>query len=188
MKQPSGSLKGHFLIAMPNLRDPNFYQTVTLICEHGADGAVGVVVNRVHAEISAEAVFKELKITCDPRAAEIPVHIGGPVHIGEIFVVHGPPLEWGTSLRVTSGIALSNTLDIIEAIAQFRGPGSCLLSLGCAGWGPGQLEAELRDNAWLTAPADDDILFECPVDSRWQEAVKRLGIDPNLLTHTAGNA
>ena len=188
MEQHPGSLKGHFLIAMPNLRDPNFYQTVTIICEHSADGAVGIVINRVHTEISAEEIFKELKVTYDPRVAEIPVHIGGPVHIGEIFIVHGPPLEWGTSLMVTSGIALSNALDIIEAIAQFRGPRSVMLSLGCAGWGPGQLEAEIRDNAWLTTPVADDILFDCPVDHRWQEAVKCLGIDPNLLTHTAGNA
>jgi putative transcriptional regulator len=188
MTQQSGSLKGHFLIAMPNLRDPNFYQTVTLICEHSDEGAVGIVINRVHAEISAEEIFKELKIVYDPGVVQIPVHIGGPVHIGEIFIVHGPPLNWETSLVVTSGIALSNTRDIIEAIAQFEGPRSVVLSLGCAGWGPGQLEAELRENAWLTAPAADDILFECPVDRRWQEAVKRMGIDPSLLAHTAGNA
>jgi putative transcriptional regulator len=188
MEHQGGSLKGHFLIAMPKLMDPNFHQTVTIICEHNADGAFGIIVNRVHTAISAEDVFKELKLAYTPAVADIPIHIGGPVHSGEIFVVHGPPLNWEASLIVSTNLALSNTRDIIEAIAQVRGPQALIMSLGCAGWGPGQLESELRDNAWLTTPAVDDILFGCPLERRWEEAVRRMGVDPALLIHTAGNA
>lgn len=188
MENQSGSLKGHFLIAMPNLRDPNFHQTVTIICEHNPEGAFGIVVNRIHDTITAADIFKELKIDFEPGVADIPIHIGGPVHIGEIFIVHGPPLNWEASLMVTSGIALSNTWDILEAIAQSRGPQPVMMTLGCAGWGPGQLDAELRENAWLTTPAVGEIVFGCPVERRWGEAVRRMGIDPALLAHTAGNA
>ena len=123
-----------------------------------------------------------------PGPASIPIHIGGPVHIGEIFMIHGPPFDWESCLMVTPTIAMSNTRDIVESVAMGRGPESYIFSLGCAGWGPGQLEAEIRDNAWLTIPAVDEIVFNWPIESRWEEAVRRMGIDPALLSDTAGNA
>ena len=188
MNDTTGSLKGQFILAMPGLKDPNFHQTVSIICEHNDEGAVGVVINRLHAHLSGEDIFKELRMEFNAKSSVLPIHIGGPVHIGEIFMVHGEPFGWESCLMVTSTVAMSNTRDIVEAVAMGRGPESCILSLGCAGWGPGQLEAEIRENAWLTSPASDEIIFNCPVEKRWTEAVKGMGIDPTLLSETAGNA
>lgn len=184
----SDSLKGNFLMAMPGLRDPNFHQTVTIICEHNDQGALGVVVNRVHPHIFCENIFSELQISFSPSAGAAPVHIGGPVHGGELFVIHGPPFEWESCLEITPNIAMSNTRDIVEAIAAGNGPASFILSLGCAGWGPGQLEMELRENAWLFFPASGSVIFDMPVDTRWEGALKQMGVNPALLIETAGNA
>lgn len=181
-------LKGQFLIAMPGLVDPNFHQTVTCIVEHNADGAVGIVINRVHELVSAEDVFKELDIPYQAEAAEIPIHLGGPVHTGEIFILHGPPFEWQGTLPVTPQLAMSNTIDVLEAIAQVRGPSPFLIAMGCAGWAPDQLEAEIKQNAWLTGPADPTLLFSSSVENRWMAAMERLGIRPELLSGAAGNA
>jgi putative transcriptional regulator len=183
-----GSLKGQFLIAMPGLADPNFFQTVSVICEHNTEGAVGVVINRVHGDLTGEEIFTELGIEHGLDGKRIPIHIGGPVHINEIFMIHGPPFGWESCLMVTSSLAMSNTRDIIESIALKRGPDSYIISLGCAGWGPGQLESEIKENAWLTSPVFNEIIFDLPVETRWDEAVKRMGIDPALLSAMAGNA
>ena len=182
------SLKGHYLIAMPGLLDPNFHQTLTVICEHNAEGAMGIVVNRIHENIRCSEIFDQLDIDHQPNRSANQVHAGGPVHIGEIFILHGPPFNWEACLNISPGLAMSNSRDIIEAIALNRGPESFILSLGCAGWGPGQLEAELLENAWLTCPAVDEVVFNCPVENRWHEAVKRMGFDPMWLSSTSGNA
>jgi putative transcriptional regulator len=183
-----GFLKGQFLMAMPGLVDPNFQQTVTCICEHNAEGAMGLVINRIHHSLTAKDIFEELNIDCSPQADRIPIHLGGPVHIAEIFVLHGPPFDWDASLMITPGVALSNTKDIIESIASDKGPDSFIISLGCAGWGPGQLEAEIKQNAWLTYPVFEENIFQMPVENRWEEAVKKMGIDPRLLSDRAGHA
>jgi putative transcriptional regulator len=188
MERIAESLKGHFLMAMPGLRDPNFSQTVSIICEHNEGGAFGIVINRVHPHLSGKDIFNELDIVHESSSSAVAVHIGGPVHAGEIFLVHGPPFDWESTLMVTATIGMSNSRDILESVAAERGPRSFLISLGCSGWGPGQLEAELRENAWLTFPVADEIVFDWPVEHRWAEAVKRMGIDPALLTQTAGNA
>lgn len=182
------SLKGQFLMAMPGLLDPNFHQTVTCICEHNAEGAMGLIVNRVHHDLTAKDIFEELNMNFSPRAQRISIHIGGPVHIAEIFVLHGPPFDWEASLMITPNLALSNTRDIIAAIASDKGPDSFIIALGCAGWGPGQLEAEIKQNAWLTYPVFEDNIFKMPVENRWEEAVRKMGIDPRLLSDTAGHA
>jgi putative transcriptional regulator len=188
-KQDKGiSLKGHFLIAMPNLLDPNFYQSVTLICEHTLEGALGVVINRVLPELTVKMVFQELGLEPIPELEGIPVFLGGPVHKGQIFVVHGPPLEWESHHPVTSSLALSNSKDLLTALAGGKGPQSFILALGCAGWGPGQLESELMANAWLTVPVNESILFQTPPEARWEQAAKLLGIDIGLLTDTVGHA
>jgi putative transcriptional regulator len=185
-KQPN--FKGQFLMAMPGLSDPNFYQTVTCICEHNSDGAVGIIINRVHPSLSGKDIFEELKIEHQEKAELIPVHFGGPVHSGEIFVLHGKPFDWGSCFMVTPWLAMSNTKDIIKALAAGRGPESFIIALGCAGWGPNQLESEIRQNAWLTFPASDEIIFDVSVEMRWAKAVERMGIDPNLLSDKAGHA
>lgn len=186
--ETSESLKGQFLIAMPGLMDPNFYQTVTLICEHTADGAVGIVLNRVHDMLTLKNIFDELQLALETGIGSLPVHIGGPVNTNQIFVLHGPPFDWEGCLRVSPTIAMSNTIDVITALSKGEGPKSFLISLGCAGWGPGQLESELKQNAWLTGPALEDVIFDIPFEMRWQEAVKKMGIDPALLSGTAGHA
>ncbi len=182
------SLKGHLLMAMPNLRDPNFSRTVTCLYEHTPEGAVGIVVNRVHDRVNAKMIFDELKIECNAAAEQIPIHIGGPVHIDELFILHGPPLNWDNTLIIKKDLALSNSKGILEAIAMGQGPASFNITLGCAGWGPGQLESEMMQNAWLNTPSDHDILFQMDVAQRWENAIRRLGIDPVLLANTAGNA
>jgi len=187
MNQPA-SLKGQFLLAMPNLMDPNFYQTVTCICEHSEDGAMGIIINRVHHSLVAKDIFEELAIEHGPGMDSIPIYLGGPVHPGEIFVLHGPPFNWEASLMITPSLAMSNTRDILEAIAMGSGPQAFIIILGCAGWGPGQLESEIKENAWLNYPVFDENIFDMSVELRWGEAVKKLGIDPALLSDTAGHA
>jgi putative transcriptional regulator len=187
-KEYPGTLKGQFLLSMPSLLDPNFHQTVTCMCEHNSEGAIGLVVNRVHEALTAKDIFEELKIDYAEGAESIPVHMGGPVHITELFVLHGPPFDWEACLKITATLAMSNTKDIIESIALGNGPDSFIITLGCAGWGPGQLEAEIKENAWLTYPIFEENIFTMPVDTRWEEAVKKMGINPTLLSDTAGHA
>lgn len=183
-----GSLKGHLLMAMPGLADPNFARSVTLICEHTRGGAMGVTIDRVSPNLKAGRIYKELGIDCGPAVAEMPIFHGGPVHMDEIFIVHAPPFSWEGCLMVTASIALSNTLDLLSAIARDEGPESFMILLGCAGWGEGQLEAELRQNAWVTCKADRTVIFDTPVQQRWEAAMNRIGINPDLLSNFAGNA
>lgn len=182
------SLKGQFLMAMPALLDPNFYKTVTCICEHTEAGAIGVVVNRIHPTLSAGKIFEELNIKHTLKADQIPIHIGGPVHLDELFILHGPPFEWEGCLTITPTLAMSNTRDILQSIAMGEGPDAYLISLGCAGWGPGQLEGEVKANAWLTSMVTDSIVFKVPVEERWETAVRKIGIEPSILSQTAGHA
>ena len=182
------TLKGQFLLAMPGLVDPNFHQTVTCICEHNDSGAMGIIINRVHHTLTAKDIFEELTIAHSPDAESISVHLGGPVHVGEIFVLHGPPFDWEASLMITSTLAMSNTRDILESVAMAQGPKAFIISLGCAGWGPGQLESEIKENAWLNHPIFEENIFDMPIEARWREAVKKMGIDPTLLSNMAGHA
>lgn len=182
------SLANHFLIAMPNLRDPNFARTVALICEHSAEGAMGIVINRV-TDLTLADVFQQMEI--DGRQAarrNEPVYVGGPVQGNRGFVVHEPVGHWESTLAVNESLAVSTSRDIVEAIAGNRGPERCLLVLGYAGWSPGQLEREIAENAWLAGPVDRQIIFDTPVEARWEAAVKRLGVDLAALSSEAGHA
>lgn len=180
--------KGQLLMAMPELHDPNFYRSVTCISEHTSQGAVGIVVTQVHPVLSAGLIFEELDIKYTDSAGDLPIYIGGPVHYNEIFVLHGPPFDWINNHIITNDLALSNSRDIMSAIASGKGPEYFMISLGCAGWGAGQLENELMENIWLTSPYSKKIIFDLPIKSRWKEAIKMIGIDPALLSHTAGHA
>lgn len=182
------SLKGQFLIAMPGLNDPNFSHTVICICEHTAQGSIGLVVNRTYPSVSAADIFNELKIKNIPGTKSIPVHYGGPVHMNEIFILHGPPFHWEACVRISPSLAMSNTRDILEAIAMGTGPEFFIITLGCSGWGPDQLESEIKQNVWLSCPAAEDVIFDMPIEARWEGAVKKLGIHPALLSDTAGHA
>ena len=184
----AATLKGQFLLSMPNLLDPNFHQTVTCMCEHSEHGAMGFIINRVHHSLTTGDIFEELAI--EPRSGldANPIYLGGPVHLGEIFVLHGPPFNWEASLMITPSLAMSNTRDVLEAIAMGNGPREFIVILGCAGWGPGQLESEIKENAWLNYPIFEENIFDMPVELRWEEAVKKMGIDPTLISDLAGHA
>jgi len=190
MKDQAGqtSLKGQLLVAMPQLLDPHFHLTVTYLCVHNADGAFGLVVNREIARARADAVFKELSIDAEPAARDLPLYYGGPVHPGHLFMLHGPPLDWDSTLKVSDSVAMTSSPDLLEAVARGEGPESIMLILGCAGWGPGQLDNEILENSWLTCPATHDLVFQTPVESRWEMAAKSMGIDPRLLSDTPGHA
>jgi putative transcriptional regulator len=182
------TLKGQLLIAMPQLFDPNFYLTVTCLCEHNAEGALGLVVNRVIPGFHAGGIFKEIQVEATPRAARLPLYLGGPVNPGHLFILHGPPLQWENSFPVRPSLAMSNSKDLIRAIAREEGPADFLIILGCAGWAPGQLEEEILENTWLTLPSTDSLLFRTPPGERWEEAARAIGIDPSLLSGEAGHA
>ncbi len=183
-----GYLKGQFIMSMPGLADPNFHNTVTCLCEHTRDGAVGIVINRVHSSLLARDIFEELEMQYVPATSSLPIHMGGPVHLGEIFILHDPPFDWEGCHRITPQLAMSNTRDILQAIAMNRGPKSAIIAIGCAGWGPDQLESEIKENVWLTCPVSEDIVFDISVEERWDASIRKIGIDPALLMDTAGHA
>lgn len=182
------SLTNHFLIAMPGLQDPNFSRTVTLVCEHSEAGAMGIVINRP-MEIQLGEVLSQLDI--DPKArdvSQIPVYLGGPVQTDRGFVIHDGDFSFDSTLTVTSNLSVTTSRDVLEAIANGNGPSNRLIALGYAGWGEGQLEQEMIANAWLSGPADPEVLFATPSAERWQSAAQRLGVDLNLLSGQAGHA
>lgn len=182
------SLKGQFLMAMPSLVDPNFHQTVVCISEHTLEGAVGIVINREHPTLRAESIFSELGMMHTDEAGRAPIFLGGPVHLSEVFILHSPPFDAAVSLAISPRLAMSTTRDVLERIARGKGPERFIISLGCAGWGPGQLEDEIQQNAWLTCDIDESILFETPPEARWERALRRLGVDPAQLIDAAGHA
>ena len=186
--QDTEFLTDHFLIAMPAMKDPNFEQTVTYICQHNAEGALGIVINRT-IDLTVGDVLTQMKIENIPsvRAAE-PVHYGGPVQIERGFILHEDIGDWDSTLEISSVTGLTTSKDILEAIANDAGPSRALLALGYAGWGEGQLEREISENAWLHWPADNDLIFSTPVDQRWSRAAQLLGVDLSLLSTDAGHA
>ena len=184
----SDSFTNHFLIAMPNLRDPNFARTVTLICEHSNEGAMGIVINRV-TDLRLTDILQQMEIEGDDsQHLDLPVYVGGPVQNNRGFVLHEPLGTWESTLTVTESLGVTTSRDILLALAENRGPQRCLLALGYAGWAAGQLEHEIGENAWLSGPADSQILFETPVEARWGAAVKHLGVDLAALSSEAGHA
>lgn len=181
-------LADHFLIAMPALDDPNFVRGVTLICQHDENGAMGLTINRL-SEFTLGDVFEQMDLVTDLQSlAARPVLLGGPVQPDRGFVLHDDPREWSSTLRFGHGLAVSTSRDILEAMARGEGPARCLLTLGYAGWTAGQLEQELADNAWLTVPASQAIIFDTPMESRWSAAARSIGVDLSLLSDGAGHA
>jgi putative transcriptional regulator len=185
----TSTLTGHFLIAMPALGDPNFARGVTFVCQHGQEGTMGLVVNRA-SEYSLGDVMAQMQMACEDEAvAAKQVLIGGPVQAERGFVLHQPDeRQWDSSFRISDSLAVTTSRDILAAMAEGKGPARALVALGYAGWGAGQLEQELRDNAWLTVEADDRILFDTALEDRWQAAVALVGVDPNQLSDYAGHA
>ena len=186
MKSAS-SLTNQLLIAMPDLHDPYFYQSVTLICEHNENGAMGIVINQP-TEIPFEELLIQLEIDFSPEHAAPTVLMGGPVHEQAGFILHSAEGEWESSLRINEQICLTSSKDILTAMGVGKGPKKASLLLGYAGWGAGQLEEEIMSNSWLTAPVTSEILFDIPIDKRWSAAAKSIGVDLSKLSSETGHA
>jgi putative transcriptional regulator len=182
------SLVNQLLIAMPGMADPNFSSTVTLICEHNDEGALGIVINRP-LNLRLGSLFEQLHVgNPDPAALDHPVMMGGPVGPERGFVLHDSAHRYENSLAVSGDICLTLSRDVIDAMAGGRGPQKSLVALGYAGWGAGQLEAEMLANAWLNVAATPAIVFDLPFADRWAAAARALGVDLALLSPEAGHA
>jgi putative transcriptional regulator len=181
-------LANQLLIALPSLADPNFSRSVTLICQHDDDGAMGVVVNRA-SEYTLGDVFEQMGIdTGDDSLRDQVVLAGGPVHPERGFVLHDGGQAWDSSLIVAEGLFVTTSRDVLEAIARGEGPSRSAVALGCAGWGAGQLEYELTENSWLTVQSDAELLFSTPLETRWQAAAGRIGVDMARVADYSGHA
>ncbi|MFN0314907.1 MAG: YqgE/AlgH family protein [Burkholderiales bacterium] len=182
------NLSHHFLIAMPNMADPNFAKSLTYICEHNNQGALGLVVNRP-IEMTLRSLFDQIEIPLrDERRGKLPVYYGGPVQVDRGFVLHRPAGGWQSTLTVRDDIALTTSRDILQAVGEGQGPTDLLVSLGYAGWAPGQLEQEIKQNAWLTVPANLSVMFDLPANERFGAAMDLLGISAAHLSDDVGHA
>lgn len=182
-----GYLPGQLLIAMPNMSDPRFERSVVYMCAHSAEGAMGLVINRLIDSLTFPELLQQLGIDLGPKSGEIRVHFGGPVESGRGFVLHSDDYLQDSTMVIDEGIALTATVDVLKDVSDGRGPRSALLALGYAGWGPGQLDSEIIHNGWLHAPADPDILFSPDIEGKWDRAIRKIGIDPSMLTMDAGH-
>lgn len=183
------SLRHQLLIAMPQLGDPHFHQSVTYLFEHGPDGAMGIIINRP-LEATMHDLLGELGITSGADLSAHHVLYGGPVQGARGFVLHRSSdalPRWNHSATFPSGITLATSRDVLQAIADGKGPATSLVTLGYAGWGAGQLDREIAENSWLAAPADLDLVFEVPFAQRWSEAARRIGVDLSLISQEAGH-
>lgn len=183
-----GSLSNQLLIAMPGMADPNFNSTVTLVCEHNSEGALGIIINRP-MNISLGGLFEQLEVVdADSDAAGFPVLDGGPVARERGFVLHNSGADFASSVAVSTAIQLTLSRDILDAIAVGNGPDKTLIALGYAGWEAGQLEAEMLNNTWLNVPASEEIVFDVPFENRWTMAAEILGVDISRVSPHAGHA
>lgn len=188
MSEESVSLARHLLVALPVLSDPHFARSVTLLCQHDVDGAMGVVVNRA-SEYTLGEVLAQMDIASEDEALRRQVVLsGGPVHPERGFVLHDGDGDWDSTLAIGQGLFLTTSRDVLEAVAAGKGPPRVAVALGCAGWGAGQLEYELAENSWLTVPADAELLFELPLEQRWRAAAGRIGVDMSRMADYSGRA
>ena len=182
------SLTNHLLIAMPGMLDPNFNSTVTLVCEHNDEGALGLVINRP-TDLDMQGLFEQLDLEAtDSRIGRYPVLLGGPVARERGFVLHDPGYEYESSIAVSGDVQLTLSRDVIDAMAAGTGPSRTLVALGYAGWAAGQLEEEMLTNTWLSVPATPEIIFDVPFADRWSLAAQTIGIDISQISPDAGHA
>jgi len=197
-KAPSGEgyLDGQLLVAMPGMADDRFSRTVIYLCAHSPEGAMGIVVNKPASDLSFPDLLVQLDIIpatdliqLPQRAGTVQVLMGGPVETSRGFVLHSPDFFIDEStLPIDDGVCLTATIDILRAIAKGQGPANAVLALGYAGWGAGQLETEIQQNGWLSCPADASIIFDTAADHRYEMALRRIGVDPGMLSMEAGHA
>jgi len=181
-------LTGRVLIAMPSMPDPRFARTVVYICSHGPEGAMGLVLNRLFGELNFRGLLAQLNIVLEGSAPDLPVHYGGPVDPVRGFVLHSASFRREGTMPIDDKIALTATVEILEALARGTGPEHALLALGYAGWGAGQLEGEIQANGWLVAPADEEIIFSPVTESKWEKALAKIGVSPVMLSGDVGHA
>lgn len=187
--QEATHLDGKLLIAMPSMGDPRFNRSVIYVCAHSDDGAMGLIVNKPANDLNFGDLLEQLDIKAERPIEAIDVHYGGPVEHGRGFVLHSRDYETqDATMNVDDQFGMTATLDILEDISQGHGPESCLLALGYAGWGPGQLEGEIRDNGWLTCDANSALVFSDDHDGKWTAAMRAVGIDPRMLSAEGGRA
>lgn len=183
------NLEGKLLVAMPSMGDPRFEHAVVLVCAHSAKGAMGLIINKPTPEIRMSDVLDQLDILSSQRARDMIVHFGGPVETGRGFVLHSTDYTSSLNTLVVDGaFGMTATLDILEEIAEGRGPAQAMMMLGYAGWGGGQLENEIAQNGWLTTNASSDLVFDLPAGRKWSAALNTLGVDPINLSPAAGHA
>ena len=187
-KSGSGYLTGQLLIAMPQMNDPRFERAVIYICAHTADGAMGLVVNREIEALTFPDLLKQLNIDAEVVDDKIQVLFGGPVETGRGFVLHSSDYVQNTTMLVDKRVGLTATMEVLKDIASGNGPRLNILALGYAGWGPGQLDAEIQANGWLSVPADDGLVFDNDLDKKWERALAKIGIDFSMLSGDAGHA
>lgn len=187
-KSGSGYLTGQLLIAMPQMTDPRFERTVIYICAHTADGAMGLVVNREIEALTFPDLLKQLSIDAEVIDDKIQVLFGGPVETGRGFVLHSSDYVQNTTMLVDKRVGLTATMEVLKDIASGNGPKLNILALGYAGWGPGQLDAEIQANGWLSVPADDELVFDPDLDKKWERALAKIGVDFSMLSGQAGHA
>lgn len=182
------NLTNHFLMAMPSMADPDFDGTLILVAEHSAEGAMGVVINRP-MQFDLGSLFEQIDLKAPSSAfARQSVFFGGPVQSDRGFVLHRPKGEWHATVSISADLSLTSSRDILESMADHAGPEQVLVSLGYSGWGPGQLESELQQNAWLSVKADSTLVFDTPSEQRLTQAYSLLGVDPTLMHGAAGHA
>ncbi len=181
-------LTGQLLVAMPGLQDPRFSETVIYLCAHSAEGAMGLVINRKLEALTFPDLLEQLGIKPLDIGERIVIHFGGPVEAGRGFVLHSADYTQETTLQVDQEVALTATVDILKDMAGGAGPNRSLLALGYSGWGPGQLDSEIKANGWLHVAPDNDLVFGPDLDGKWLRAMDKIGIDPRMLSEDAGHA
>ncbi|NOQ15304.1 MAG: YqgE/AlgH family protein [Methyloprofundus sp.] len=187
--QEISSFKNQLLIAMPNLKDPNFFHGVTFVCQHNSEGALGLVINHPTPMVLGDILAQMDIVVEDEKIAKLPVFAGGPVQQERGFVLHHTSEElWESTISVSDTLSLTTSRDILKAIAQGKGPEKFLVALGYAGWGGEQLETEMKANAWLSTGYDESVVFDTPISQCWNVAAHKMGLDINLLSTEVGHA
>jgi len=184
----AGYLTGQFLIAMPHMPDERFARSVIFVCEHGPEGAMGLVINKAIPSVTFPELLGQLGVAASAPVDGVRVHFGGPVETGRGFVLHSPEFERDGTVMVNDDVRLTATIDILRAIAEGQGPRDMIMALGYAGWGPGQLDTEIQANGWLNVAAASEILFDEDLDAKWERAIATLGVSPAMLSTESGRA
>lgn len=183
-----GYLTGHFLIAMPHMQDPRFKEAIIFLCGHDNQGAMGLVINKLIKSVTLDDLLQQLNLPKSPTVLNLDIHYGGPVEIGRGFMLHSTDYMTDVSVPVLKNVALSSTTVVLEDLLKGQGPKNILLALGYAGWSASQLEGEIKQNGWLTMPADAALIFDTEPDTLWKRTLRTLGITPSNLAPAAGHA